>query len=140
MTEEAEERFWGSRRKAAWGFTLIEIIMALALFSMCIFLVINVIPTGVMTLKKAEDLQSASLYGQEIIEDAVRSFPKGAAYFPVKDREFDITMNSTQFHVTREIYNVDTCTPPKLFDIVVVVSWDRQPMPLRLGRRLFLRD
>lgn len=111
------------------GFTLVESIVAAALIGACLLTIISVIPSGVLSLKKAEDLEAATAYGMEVLEMRRARLDPG-------EMTHEITMNATRFDV---VSRVDEQPHPggHLYDFVVTVSWNRQPCPVRLATRLF---
>lgn len=121
------------------GFTLIEVIVATALVAISLFIIASIIPTGILSLKKAEDYQSASALGMSLIEDVRAEKPHHASY-PVTDLVTERELNNTQFHVQRDIYALNQQSPPRFFDCLVTIRWNRQPVPLKLSTRLYFRE
>lgn len=115
------------------GFTLIDVIVAAALAGAALLLVISLVPTGVLSLKKAEDLQSATAYGLEVIESS-RGGLAQTAYL----NEFTVTLNATSFHVERRSLTV-AGSEGRLCDVMVSVSWDEPPTQIQLCTRLAQR-
>lgn len=111
------------------GFTMVEVIVAAALLGACVLLIVGLVPSGVLSLKKAEDLQAASAYALQVLE-----FHRKTAR-PDQDEAFDVALNQTQFHV-----HVQTSAVPahaeRLADLCVTMSWNRQPAPLVLATRV----
>lgn len=112
------------------GFTIVEVLLAAALICGGLLCVVALLPSGVVSLKKAEDLQTAAAYGVEVIE-ATRS---GVAATPGLD-DFHVTLNSTDFHVTRNAAQVPG-TGGQLVDVVVTLAWPRQKVPLTMSTRM----
>jgi uncharacterized protein (TIGR02598 family) len=125
--------------KSDRGLTLVEIIVAVAILASSILIIISIIPTGVLSLKKSEDIQSASAYGMELIEEVRNSRPDYQNY-PVTDLDVEKSLNNTNFRFQRDIYAIDLQTPHRLFDIIVTVNWPRQPQPLRLSTRVYFQE
>ncbi|MDQ7822007.1 MAG: type II secretion system protein [Candidatus Eremiobacteraeota bacterium] len=121
------------------AFTLIEIVVALAILAASLILIISVIPTGVMSLKKAEDYQSASAYAAYLVEEARQQRPPSASY-PLTDWVGEKAINRTVFTFQRDIYAVDRQEPHRVFDIIVTVRWVRTPRPLTLSTRVYFQD
>jgi prepilin-type N-terminal cleavage/methylation domain-containing protein len=109
------------------GLTLVEVIVSLAILAMGLLFVLSLIPSSVLSLKKAEDLQAASAYGMELLE-MVRLQPPSAE----ERQAFDVDFNHTSFHFVREIYSVEE----GLFDVVVVAQGREDTPPLRLATRV----
>jgi prepilin-type N-terminal cleavage/methylation domain-containing protein len=121
------------------GFTLIEMIVALGIIAVSLIMIISIIPTGVLSLKKAEDIQSASAYGMSLIEETRKSRPAYTAY-PVTDLTAEKVFNNTRFLFQRDIYAIDSQNPHNFYDIVVTITWSRQPQPLRLSTRILYQE
>lgn len=118
------------RQQITQGFTLVEVIISVALIGAGLLLVLSLIPSGVLSLKKAEDLQTATAYGLEVIE-VTRSGLENTAHLA----EFDVTLNNTDFHVRRQYYEVSN-TDGRLHDVVVTIEWNAQSAPVQLSTRL----
>lgn len=118
------------RRQTGRGFSLIEVIIASALVAAGVMVLLTLIPSGVLSLKKAEDLQTATAYGLEVMEISRGGFERSSAL-----DDFHITLNSTEFHVTRQFWPVAD-TDNRLFDVQVSVSWNGQPVPVQLSTRM----
>lgn len=113
------------------GFTLVEVILAAALVAASILLMVGMLPTGVLALKKAEDLQAATAYGVEVLEARSAALPS-APYAGA----FSITLNGTRFRVETDL----TAVPHPsghLYDLAVTLRWNHQPAPVRLATRLY---
>ena len=55
--------------KKVRGFTLLEIVMALAIFAVGLVGLLSLFPVGFQVSKRASDLTEATIYAQEKIED-----------------------------------------------------------------------
>jgi len=121
------------------GLTLIEVIVATALIAISLFIIASIIPTGILSLKKGEDYQSASALGMSLIEEVRSEKPHHSSY-PVTDIVATRELNNTLFTLQRDIYALDQQSPPRFFDVIVTIGWNRQPVPLRLSTRLFFRE
>ncbi|MBM3465923.1 MAG: hypothetical protein FJX76_27855 [Armatimonadetes bacterium] len=108
------------------GLTLVEILISVGLLAMAILFVVSIIPTSVMSLKKAEDLQAADAYGVGLVEMARMAPPAEA-----ETREFVVTLNRTEFHFVREVRQVEE----GLIDILVTATSNARTPPLRLATR-----
>ncbi len=87
------------------GWTLLEIVVAVVLVAIALIVIVALIPTTVGALKKSENIQAATLYAIEVLEDARR-----ADFVPVAaHRSFVRTLpiNGILFNVQRDIYGVD---------------------------------
>lgn len=93
-------------------------------------LIVTLLPTGVLSLKKAENLQSATAYAREVMETSRRGFARTAGL-----ERFEATINATQMQVSREIRPVPE-TGGRLHDVLVTIRWPGQPAPVRLVTRM----
>jgi len=110
------------------GITLIEITLALGLIGLGIVFVVSIIPSSVLTLKRAEDLQAATAYGIRVLDEAQQSPPTTEGV----DRDEHVTINATDFHVKRQVVKVDD----SLMDVIVTVKWRDDVPPITLATRL----
>lgn len=108
------------------GLSILEVIFAMAILSLLFLFVLGILPTGVRSIKKSEDMAAAAAYSVELIEDARRNMPQAGA------QTFRLTLNNTEFVMVREIYRVDAA----LTDIAVTASWQPNTPPLRYVTRL----
>lgn len=95
------------------GVSLLEVVIALALLALGLMFILAIVPTGIRSIKRSEDLQAAIAYGNEVVEQCRRSIP------PEGTTEFHVTLNGTDFKITRQIFKVDA----RLTDIVVTAWW-----------------
>jgi uncharacterized protein (TIGR02598 family) len=116
--------------QASRAFTLVEVIVAVALIGAGLLLVVSLIPSGVLSLKKAEALQTATAYCVEVMETSRMGLER-TGYLD----DFRVTLNTTEFHVVRQAASVPD-TDGRLFDVIVRAEWDGQPAPVVLGTRL----
>jgi uncharacterized protein (TIGR02598 family) len=112
------------------GFTLAEVIVAAGLVAMSALMIVTLLPSGVLSLKKAENLQAATAYALEVIE-AHRAHSTVAP-------DFKVTLNDTQFRVQSTTRAVPHPSG-RLQDVLVTVTWNRQPQPVSLATRLYDR-
>ncbi len=118
------------------AFTLMEIVVCIALIAISVLIILGLIPMGAVSLQKAQDVQAATLYGTELLEDGAR--PDYVPPSPDRvDRDFEVTLNHTTYHVQRAIYACDASHPPRLYDVVVTVAWSAQPQPVSLRTRVY---
>lgn len=92
--------------------------------------IVSLIPSGVLSLKKAENLQTAAAYAVEVIETSRR----GIDQTPWLE-QFPVTLNNTEFRVKREAQTVAN-SDGRLVDVRVTIEWDGQPTPVRVATRL----
>lgn len=105
--------------------------MAAALLAACVLTVITLIPSGVVSLKKAEDIQAATAYGLEVLETRRAMLDPAAAA-----TTYEITLNQTTFQVTSRGRAISH-PGGRLVNVVVEVTWNRQPQPVLLSTRVF---
>jgi type II secretory pathway pseudopilin PulG len=125
--------------KCRKGLTLVEIIVAIAVFAASILIIVSIIPTGVLSLRKAGDYQSATAYGMSLIEEIKSARPDYADY-PVTDLDMGKSLNNSDFQFQRDIYAIDAQIPHRLFDVIVTVTWQKQQQPLRLATRVYIQE
>jgi|GEM_PF-1614739 len=121
------------------GFTLVEIIVAFAIFAASVMIIISIIPTSVLSIKKAEDMQAANSYGLTLVEERRNNRPSYSSY-PVTEFQTEKKINSTVFTMQRDLYAIDIQEPHRLYDIVVTIRWARQPQPLVLTTRVYYNE
>ncbi len=109
------------------GLSLLELVVAFGLLALVLPFVLNLIPSGTLAMKKAEEIQEASAYGWKLIEEARASTALGV------DLNTQVTLGTTQYQVVREIYQVDD----RLRDVVVELR-PRRGEPQRLAARMEL--
>jgi hypothetical protein len=112
------------------GLSILETVLAISLLSAILIFVLSILPTGVFSLKKAEDLEAASAYGESWLDQARQSPPSGNG----TDRTADVALNHTTFHVVRSVRQI----PPDLVDVTVTMTWNPAEPPLHLGTRLYV--
>lgn len=114
------------------GLTLVEILVAVGLFSTGLMLVLSLLPAGVLSLQQAENLQTATQFAQRLIEEAAEP-----ATFPKTDADLRYSANGMDFKATRVIREV---TPagggtPLCYEIMVKVDWNGCRVPVELTLR-----
>ncbi len=117
------------------GMSLVEVILAVALAGGALLTLVTLFPAGMLSLQKARDLEAATAYGTEVLETSRRGIDQTATL-----NNFIVTINRTDFHVTRDFHAVSKSTPvglrPPLYDVVVTVTWQGQPYPVTIGTRM----
>jgi type II secretory pathway pseudopilin PulG len=121
------------RRRRGWA--LLEVVVASLLIAVALMVIAGLIPASVTSMKKAENIQAATLYATEVLEDARRPDFIPDASRRLWERKLDL--NQIAFTVQREIYGVDGNEPPDLYDVVVKVTWEPQPVPVELRSRVY---
>lgn len=117
------------------GWTLLEITVSAVLVAVAVVVIVGLIPTTVTSLKKSENMQAATLYAVEVLEDARRTDFVPDASHRRCDRTLEI--NHIAFAVARDVYALDGEDPPRLYDVVVKVTWKPQPVPVELKTRVY---
>lgn len=112
------------------GFTLVDVIVSIALLAMGLLFVVSLIPMGVLSLKKAENLQTAAAYAVEVVEASREGFEETARL-----DKFETVINDTDFEIERFVQTVPD-TDGRLHDVKVVVKWDGQPVPVVVTTRM----
>ncbi len=109
------------------GVTLMEVVLSTALVAIGLLFIAGIIPTSGFSLKKAENMQSATAYGLELVEDARLKPSPGVA-----TRHYKVTLNHTEMRFKREVLFVED----GLYDVVVTARWTDELPPLRLATRV----
>lgn len=104
------------------GFSLLEVVVALALAALVLPLVLDLLPTSALALKRAEDLQAATGLATRAL-DEMRADPE-----PGQAR---VELNDTRFLVVREVFEIR----PGILDLVVRVI-DERKHEVRLATRI----
>ncbi len=108
------------------GIALLEVVIGVALLALGIIFIAAILPTSIYSIKRAEDIQAATAYANELLDEARRSLPRAG------ESEVTLTFNQTDFKLRRLVVKVDE----SLTDVVVTVRW-RDDMPeLRLATRV----
>jgi Tfp pilus assembly protein PilV len=112
----------------ARGLSLVEVLVAVGLLAMGSMFILGLLPTGILSLRQAESLQTATAYGMMLIEEVPEEPPRVPARDPVRT----FTLNGTRYQATRELVALGE----DLFEIRVTVRWDgcRRPVELALRR------
>ncbi|NDD28545.1 MAG: hypothetical protein EB084_09810 [Proteobacteria bacterium] len=108
------------------GVSVLEVVIALALLAVGVLLVLGIVPTGISSMRRAEDISSAVAYGNDVIEHCRAKLP------PAGETEWTVTLNSTDFHVKREVVPVTRA----LTDVVITLQWSDRTPPRVLATRI----
>ena len=60
----------GERSNRRRGLTLVEIMVAIGLIAVSLMMVLALIPAGIHSAQRAENVQSAAAWSRQLIEDA----------------------------------------------------------------------
>ena len=120
------------------GLTLVEILVAVGLFATGLMLVLSLLPAGVLSLQQAENLQTATTFGQRLLEEVAEP-----TAFPVTETNLRYSANGMDFVATR----VSREVPPtgggdaNTWETTVKVDWNGCRVPVELTlRRLKARQ
>ena len=103
--------------------------MALSLAALVLPFLLNLIPSGRLAQQKGENLQAATAFALEWIEDASLKPPKVDG----TDKDQTVLLNGVAFHATREARQVEG--QKDLQDVIVTLTTPRGE-PIRLAIRL----
>jgi len=131
--ESGAVKSWKARRKHA-AMTLAELIVGLFLFAIVIIPVFGIIPLSYLSVKKAEDFSTASLYAQEIA-NSYRIHNPGLMV-PSLCTKKDVLLNNTEYYVHIGLYGIDLELPHTLVDVVVTLYWKKIPEQTRIMTRV----
>ncbi len=95
--------------------------VAVVILASALMLVLGLMPGGVVSLQKAENLQAAGAFAQELLEST--PVPES---FPVAAENFQRKLNGTDFEAVRSI----TRESPTTYLIEVSVTWSTAERPL----------
>lgn len=139
------------------GFSLVEAVIMTALLAVIFVPIASLFPTGVLSLKRAEDRQTAVYLAKEYIEEAravwlpnlpaavtaslqlnetAKSWTTTAEDTPlISTRE----MNKTIFTITRRVWAIrgKSGLPPSLIDVLVMVEFPMSPVPVTISTRYY---
>ncbi|MHB2018748.1 MAG: prepilin-type N-terminal cleavage/methylation domain-containing protein [Candidatus Xenobia bacterium] len=122
------------------GFSLLEMIVSISLVAFVIITLLGLVPIGVKTLAHADQVQTAALYGNEVLEDTIYNLESygSAAMTPVNAK---VSINQVDYQVqetTQRLDPGDSTTPPLLVEIDVNVTWYGMPQGLPISSRVYL--
>lgn len=108
------------------GLSLLEIIFALGILATLLPLVLNLLPTSLLALRRSEQLQSATSLALYRVDEA-QYLPRRAGV----DLQEDVRLGELTYHVVREMYRVDD----RRYDVAVACGSSELP-PVVLRTRL----
>lgn len=107
-----------------------EIMVAIGLIAVSLMLVLALIPAGIHSAQRAENVQSAAAWSRQLIEDAPvpEEFPIAAE---IAEEEFQMKIGRTEFRATRRLSTM----PGEYFvyRIDVETEWDEGQQPVKLS-------
>ncbi len=117
------------------GFTLAEIVVATGLIALCLFFLVSLVPTANLSLRKAEDTESATLYAQQQIETVRRTLAKAPPTATTA-----VQLNGTDFKVETDVVRLSSQGSYGLDEITVTLTRaDGRGAPVRLVSRALVR-
>lgn len=143
--------------KKGRGFSLVEVIVTVALIAIVFLPIATLFPTGVLSLKKAENRQTAVYLAKESVEE-VREMTLPLLPDPFgPNLQLDETgplqawvagdstsvrtrnLNSTAFTITRRVWAIRGMPglPPSLVDVTVRVEYPGAISPVDVSSRFF---
>lgn len=114
------------------AFTLIELMVALGLISVCLMMVLGMIPAGIQSSQRAADVEAAATWSRQLLEEtpAPGDFPIPPS---LAESTFTRQIGATVFTATRKV-RVDG---PYLYRIEVETSWGKLERPLKISLTRF---
>ncbi|MEW6278808.1 MAG: hypothetical protein AB1758_09315 [Candidatus Eremiobacterota bacterium] len=106
--------------------SLVEVVVAVGFLAISLILVLGLLPSGILSLKQAECLQTATSLGLRLIEEA----PAPGETAPPGET-LTYRLNGTVYRCERS-YRLEG---PMLFDVVVRVNYDGARRPLEFWLR-----
>ncbi len=107
---------------------MVEVIVAVVLLAAALMLILALMPAGLLSLKKAENLQTAQGYASELLETA-----PVPTTLPSQPENFERTLNGNRFEASRWAEK----TGPHTYEWTVEVHWPRAQRPVTLKLRRF---
>ena len=110
------------------GASLLEVVIALGLLAIIIPLIFNLLPSSMLSLRRAERLQVATTLASYRMDEVALIEPQ-----PGRDLDEVVTLPPHRYHLAREFYALD------IYRLDVVVSCelvDSGLPPVRLATRL----
>lgn len=119
-----------NRSKRHSGLTLVEVMVAIGLIAVSLMLVLSLIPAGIHSAQRAEDIQTAAAWSRGLLESA--PVPEK---FPIPNdiaqETFSKKLGVTEFTAKRRLY----LKPGEhfLYHIEVETVWKEGLRPLKLS-------
>ena len=111
------------------GVTLVEVMVAIGLVAVSLMLVLSLIPAGIHSAQRSEDIQAAAAWSRQLLEDAPvpETFPIPA---DIAQTQHTLKIGRTNYTATRRLF-----TQPGehfLYHVEVVMTWDPEARPLTM--------
>ena len=112
------------------GLTLVEIMVAIGLIAVSLMLVLALIPAGIHSAQRAENIQAAAAWSRKLIETAPlpEVFPIPAG---MEDEKFEEKIGNTYFSADRRLSLLEG--QPYLYRIEVETTWREAVQPVKLS-------
>lgn len=107
------------------GLTILEMVVGISLLSLVVIFVASLLPSSVGSLRRSEALQSATMYGMGLIEDA-RQNPPGTPF------DAQVPASGASLHAVRQVLPAGN----GLVDVQVTVAYRNDAPPVILATRL----
>ncbi|MCA9790940.1 MAG: hypothetical protein KC910_04065 [Candidatus Eremiobacteraeota bacterium] len=105
--------------------------MAVVLLAAAVMFILGLIPAGILSLKQAENVQTANGYALRLLEEA----PVPTS-FPTTPEQFTSELNGTHFTASRQA----VVTGKHTYEWQVSVAWPEAARPLEMSLRRFSSD
>lgn len=119
------------RKRPGWaGLTLVEVMVAVALIAVSLMLVLALIPAGIHSAQRAENVQAAAAWSRQLLENA--PVPEEFPIPPeIAKTEHQAKIGSTNFTAVRTLSTIPG--ESYLYKIEVETNWDDAVEPVRLS-------
>lgn len=107
--------FTPTPKSSVWGFTLIEVVIALLVLTVGIVGVLTVLPVALKASKRAMNMIQAPFFAQEKLEELKRD-----GYDALQEIT-ETACSNPKFSYTVDV--VDEASPPNLRKVTVTISW-----------------
>ena len=124
------DHFLPFKNRSLNGLTLVEIMVAISLIAVSLMLVLALIPAGIQSAQRSENIQSATAWSRQLIETA-----PVPSEFPIPN-EIAVTEHETKIGNTRfEGKRTLSLLPGKtyLYRIEVEINWSEATRPLTIS-------
>ncbi len=120
----------GERSNRRRGLTLVEIMVAIGLIAVSLMMVLALIPAGIHSAQRAENVQSAAAWSRQLIEDA--PVPEEFPIAPdIAEEQFEMKIGRTNYRAVRRLSTM----PGEhfVYRIDVETTWDEAQQPVKLS-------
>lgn len=120
------------------GFTLIELMVTLALLAITIIFGAAAITQSRRAFNHAKFMQGATAYAKGLIEET-KGAPPSPAELPKTDLDRDEIIASNSCHVNRTIYPVQEKDDYAMEEVVVKIEWPQSTTPLIFSQVILVK-